>query len=175
MSDSNIAGIDFTDETKSALYGAVLGKLREYSASSRLPSNMKWHKSYPTNWERLDNPKRQKVKQFWGSLPAELRAEILLSAQQEVAAANADVTARNVNTTKHDKARLLHLRADSRLSLIWANAFSTLDRQQLDARNTATFTENEPWAVLANAFNNYAEYAYTNACLQYEGIVHCCS
>ena len=107
-----------------------------------------------------------------GSLPAELRAEILLSAQHEVAAANAEVTARNVNTTKHDKARLLHLRADSRLSLIWANAFSTLDRQQLDARNTATFTENEPWAVLANAFNNYAEYAYRNACLQYEG---CCS
>ena len=57
MSDLNIAGIDFTDETKSSLYGAVLGKLREYNASSRLPSNVKWHKSYPTNWERLDNPK----------------------------------------------------------------------------------------------------------------------
>ena len=104
MSDSNI-GIDFTDETKSALYGAVLGKLREYNASSRLPSNMKWHKSYPTNWERLDNPKRQKVKQFWGSLPAELRSEILLSAQQEVAAANAalqHVMSTQQNTTKLD-------------------------------------------------------------------------
>lgn len=66
---------------------------------------------------------------------------------------------RQAITTKHDKARLLHLRVDPRAMADWTAAMREKTRTQLDA----DMADADPWNRLAEKFNNYEQYKYHNA------------
>eukprot|EP00981_Chlorochromonas_danica_P006433 scaffold1389_cov251-Ochromonas_danica.AAC.31 len=64
-------------------------------------------------------------------------------------------------TTKHDEARILHLRVDPGAKDDWTAAL----RGQTKARLHNDPAEADPWNRLARKFNDYTNYHYTNACI----------
>lgn len=65
-------------------------------------------------------------------------------------------------TTKHDKARLLHLRIDPKATADWTQALREKTRSQLDT----DIPDADPWNSLAEKFNNYDENIYYNAVIK---------
>jgi hypothetical protein len=68
---------------------------------------------------------------------------------------------REAMTTKHDKARLLHLKKDPTAGADWTAALREKDRVMLDTEDPAA----DPWNRLAEKFNNYEDFQYSNACI----------
>jgi len=71
----------------------------------------------------LDDTKKRKVKEYWLSLPVPFRQGILESLKEE-RSLEPSASVRQLQTTKNDRCRLLHLRADTRLSAFWRRALS---------------------------------------------------
>src|SRR3546814_10160705 len=64
----------------------------------------------------------------------------------------------------NDTARLIHITGDPTLFATFTAAFQPMDRATLDA---AANDRMDPWAVIADAFNDYEQFLYLNATLQY--------
>ncbi len=65
-------------------------------------------------------------------------------------------------TSKDDKCRLLHLYCEPRLMVQWQHCLDSQDRPNLDAGIN-------PYDTIAEAFNDYDQYAYTNLGLNTSG------
>jgi hypothetical protein len=70
-----------------------------------------------------------------------------------------------MQTNKHDKARLLHIRADPNLSSIWTKALREKNRVELDSSKSTDYMD--PFQQLAEEFNDYERNIYYNCCLEY--------
>ena len=66
---------------------------------------------------------------------------------------------RQAITSRHDKARLLHLRTDPGAQADWTAALREKTRSQLDTKEP----DADPYNRLAEKFNDYERYQYTNA------------
>jgi hypothetical protein len=155
--------VDFNDENNTSLLDGLMRKLREAKDAPK-----KFYSSYPKTWSGLDDAKKRKVKEYWLSLPTTFRQGILESVREE-RSLEPTASARHLQTTKNDKCRLLHLRADNRLFGLWRRAATPFTRAELDARNTDAAQHDSGWSDLAAAFNDYDTYSYSNATLVYEG------
>ena len=144
------AYINFNDENNTSLLDGVMRKLREAKDAPK-----KFYSSYPKNWGSLDDNKKRKVKEYWLSLPVPFRQGILESLKEE-RSLEPSASVRQLQTTKNDRCRLLHLRADTRLSTFWRRALSPFTRAELDARNTDAAQHDSGWADLTAAFNDYS-------------------
>jgi len=157
------AYINFNDENNTSLLDGVMRKLREAKDAPK-----KFYSSYPKTWGSLDDSKKRKVKEYWLSLPVPFRQGILESLKEE-RSLEPSASVRQLQTTKNDRCRLLHLRADTRLSAFWRRALSPFTRAELDARNTDAAQHDSGWADLTAAFNDYESFTYFNATLVHEG------
>lgn len=68
-------------------------------------------------------------------------------------------------TTKHDRARVLHMYTDPNLQCTWTRTKLAMTREDLDAKGSSAEYE-DPWSVLAMHFNDPLLF-YQNSCVQY--------
>ena len=101
----------------------VLESLHELD-KSRCHNEKRFYVSYSTKWEKLDAEKRQKTFVFFSKLQADVKAAISEKAIQKERASIVCAKTESFSTTKHDKARVLHLFADPRLVLDWQDAYA---------------------------------------------------
>lgn len=121
-------------------------------------------KTYGVKWESLTVDQRNKTVVFWNmNISAEVRNRILAEAREKLLAEVEDENIRQAITTKHDKARILHLRVDPSAAADWTSALREKSRAQLDLNNDNP--DADPWNRLAEKFNNYEAYKYQNACI----------
>jgi hypothetical protein len=101
----------------------VLESLHELH-KSRCHNEKRFYRSYSTKWEKLDAEKRQKTFVFFSKLQADVKAAISEKATEKERAFVDFAKTEASMTTKHDKARVLHLFADPRLVLDWQEAYA---------------------------------------------------
>jgi hypothetical protein len=119
-------------------------------------------KSYGKNWATLTVDQKNKTVVFWNrNIDAGIRERILGEARQQILTAAREEQTRSVNTSKHDKARLLHLRSDPSAAADWTAALGEKTRAELDT----DAAEADPWNRLAAKFNDYETNKYQNACI----------
>jgi hypothetical protein len=127
------------------------------------PANKKFYSSYPKKWELLDATKKNKTIAFWQQLTPTVRERLLMEATQQGRRDGEEERQRQAITTKHDQARLFHLRVDTAAHADWCDALREKNRLELDSRNSENAAEFCPWNRLAEKFNNYEMYNYTKA------------
>lgn len=74
--------------------------------------------------------------------------------------AREEVLVRQAATNKHDKVRILHLRADPTNCGLWTAALREKTREELDNRDDPAA---DPWNRLAERFNDTNANVYNNA------------
>jgi hypothetical protein len=74
-----------------------------------------------------------------------------------------DAQERIMNTNKDDRCRLLHLFADTNALPYWSDAFTPLERSQLDVRDF-----DRGYTELARMFNDYDGVQYQNVVIEYD-------
>jgi hypothetical protein len=135
-------------------------------------------KTYGEKWGNLKPDQKAKVQKFWqeslteatrhryvllfflllSCLVVDLQIQRLLGEARTILAGEAHNKAtRQAITTKHDRARLLHLRVDPSAAATWTAALRPLDV------NHSGGDQVNMWARLAEMFNDYDTYKYTNA------------
>jgi len=151
------------------VFDSLLTRLQAMPATS-FSSGKGFYKTYPKRWESLSVDQKAKTRLFV-SKELDVAKQVALHNLiiSDAATQEGAIAEQNTHTNKHDKCRILHLRGDSRLFSTWTRAFQPLTRPQLDARKTTQVIEDDPWAQLAEAFNDYSEFQYQNACVQYDG------
>ena len=103
---------------------------------ARCPNEKGFYSSYPAKWERLDIEKRQKTFVFFGKLKEEVKNEVAPIAVEKEKSASEQPKLRGSVTTKHDKARVLHLFADPRLVLDLRKAYGSGHRRVDEEKTT---------------------------------------
>ncbi len=99
-------------------------------------------KSYKGKWEDLSSDQKNKTVIFFETnITNEVRQRILENARQISLAENVAESNRQAMTTKHDKARLLHLRVDVNAQADWTAALTEKSRAQLDTDDPSA----DPW------------------------------
>jgi hypothetical protein len=136
----------------------ILPQLLELPPDEIIGGKAFW-KTY-TRWEKLDSDQRGKVVLFWSnSLKERTRRRVLDAAREKIAAGVSEENARQAITSKHDKARLLHLRVDPGAQADWTAALREKTRSQLDSKDPRA----DPYNRLAEKFNDYEHCRYQNA------------
>lgn len=115
-----------------------------------------------SKWEVLTVEQRNKAMVFWEKNITEATRQCMIDeSRKKKSQEQVEENNRQVMTTKHDKARILHLRTDVSLSADWTRALREKSRAQLDTKEDSI----DPWNNLAEKFNNYETYNYENACI----------
>eukprot|EP01033_Poteriospumella_lacustris_P013282 gene13282-9516_t len=120
-------------------------------------------KTYGEKWGNLKPDQKAKVQKFWQEILTEATRQRLLGEARTILAGEAqDKATRQAITTKHDRARLLHLRVDPSAAATWTAALRPMTRPELDANHSGADQVNM-WARLAEMLNDYDTYKYTKA------------
>jgi hypothetical protein len=131
--------------------------------SSACINGKPFYKTYK-KWSTMNVEQRTKSICFWNeNLTDSVRGEILNKARSKMAEEVVEERQRQANTNKHDQARLLHLRADPAAAANWTAALREKGRMELDNRNDC---QSDPWNLLAEKFNDYNTYRYSNVVVQ---------
>ena len=137
-------------------------RLRKLKEDEIVGGKLFW-KSYE-KWEKLTQQQKTNTVVFVNSKLCDLvRGKFYDDIRTDMANEVREEKARQAYTNKHDKARLLHIRKDPKFAGVWQRALDVKSRTELDADqhqdNAACWTE------LVQAFNNYKDNAYKNACV----------
>lgn len=123
-----------------------------------------FYKTYK-KWSTMNIEQRTKTISFWNeNITDSVRSDVLSKARGKMAENVVEERQRQAHTNKHDQARLLHLRADPPAAAYWTAALREKSRVALDARNDP---RTDPWNQLAEKFNDYKNYRYNNATVQF--------
>lgn len=134
--------------------------LKGVDASKCLNGKRFWS-TYPSRWEVLSKPQKDKAAVFFESnLSSTTREELLALARAAVVEEVEEARERQAMTNKNDKCRLLHLRADGQYAALWSMAFREWTRSELDMEEPPNYFNR-----LAEAFNDYTNNKYVNAAL----------
>jgi hypothetical protein len=113
-------------------------------------------------WDILGDLQKGKTVLFWQTnLSNETKNKILAEARSISSLDVQEESERQAMTTKHDKARLMHLRKDPGAAADWTAALREKTRAVLDSSDPTA----DPWNRLAEKFNDYEGFKYTNACI----------
>ena len=135
----------------------MIQELKKLNSSDTQNGKIYW-KTYG-NWETQTNEQKNKSIIFWrNNITQDIRDRIIATSNTQVNEAIQEENSRQAITTKHDLARLCHLRKDPGLLATFYSALDTQDRVELDARVNS-------WNQIAEAFNDYERYSYQNACI----------
>lgn len=172
-SNTNVFDGIFTDaNSTNQLLDEILKLLLSIDAQ-KLVSKKGFFKSYGNSWEKLTTDQKNKTKSFWVKEVTAVDKAAIVNMATSTARQEAEAsTARSANINKHDRARIIHMRADSRLYTKFTSAFASMSRLQLDARKSDRPEDQDAWADLAEAFNDYEEYNYKNACVEYDEMTY---
>jgi hypothetical protein len=136
----------------------------------RFLSKKGFYKSYGSSWDKLSTDQKNKTKSFWFKEITPVDKAALVNIANTATRQEAEAAAsRNLNVNKHDRARLIHMRADASLFSTFTKAFAPMTRPELDARKSDRPEDQDGWAELAEAFNDYETYRYVNACIEHDG------
>lgn len=161
-----IAASEASDPLKDDLFEGVdpgiivplLGALKTVDCINGRP----FFKTYG-KWSGLTSDQKGKVVQFWRTnLSEQTRKTLLEVARKKIIEDVNEEKERQAITTKHDKARILHLRVDPNAAGDWTEAMREKTRLALDT----DMPDADPWNRLAEKFNNYEAYNYTNAVIK---------
>jgi len=113
-------------------------------------------------WESLSLDQRNRALYFWNNNLTDATRQNLVDESRKISRVEQqEESTRQAITTKHDKARLLHLRADVSLSADWTRALREKSRPELDNKSD----DLDPWNLLAEKFNDYETFHYQNLCI----------
>lgn len=119
----------------------------------------KFWSTYPAKWDALTKAQKDKAVVFFDSnVSNATRHALLAAARAEVVCDVEETRERQAMTNKHDKARLVHFRADGKFAALWSMAFREYNRSELDAEEPPNY-----FNQLAEAFNDYEGNRYVNA------------
>jgi hypothetical protein len=144
----------------------VLAKLALVSKENTTNGKMFWISF--KSWEKMNVDQRSKTLTFWESNITETtRNKILDECRTAISQEAVAEKERQAITTKNDKARILHLRVDPAAAADWTAALREKNRPELDASKNCP--DADPWNRLAEKFNNYNLYRYSNLSLHGNG------
>lgn len=127
-------------------------------AKEKLRDGKPLPKAY-VKWDTMNEMQRNKTAAFFNlNIDNGTRQALLALARADLHREVEEDRERAALTNKHDKCRLLHLRADGKYATLWSQAFREMTRSELDADSPPNYYEQ-----LADAFNNYAVNVYQNA------------
>ena len=93
----------------------------------------KFYKTYVNHGENLTTVQYEKtIKFFKENLSSSKQQDVLQQVQHLMKDESQQVMAQKSSTNKHDRCRLLHLRADPKLANMWDNAHRPKTRNELD-------------------------------------------
>jgi len=140
----------------------VLESLRSLK-EDKCPEKKKFFPSYGTKWTSLSDLQKNKVKDFFNKLTIPVQ-QCVVNHCLELERQQVDLeSTRSENTSKHDRARLIHLWMAPSAQTHWTHALSPLPRLVLDDRPN----RKAPYDALADMFNNYEEYVFQNTTIEY--------
>lgn len=138
----------------------VVAVLREQKSAS---GEKLFYPSYPKQFDTFSDIQKDRTYKFVFNLTKEVRDAVFQRVDDLLARHEVHENERVQMTTKDDLARILHMRRDPQLTVLWTSAFTPLDRLQLDAKSSGEEAFDDPWSLLAEAFNDYERNHYDNA------------
>jgi hypothetical protein len=141
-------------------------------------------------WAQMSEGQVRTTMQFWDRLPHDKQVTILATASASTTLASNAVTAtaaaatQDAPTTKHDIARLLHVRMDPEIAMAWAaTRQGWTDRRVMDARNSSSAPDGrgggldeaaDPWGRIAERYMDYVGFQpqVSSALLRTASLLH---
>jgi hypothetical protein len=126
-------------------------------------------KSYKA-WDKLTSTQQSITCAWWRQLSAEVKQGLFEKARSAIIADVAHEKNRSANTNKHDLCRLLHLFVEPSAQTAWSRAHRPLTRIELDTRKTEEGEKINAFNKLAEIFNDYKNFKYTNVTILYNSL-----
>ena len=114
-------------------------------------------------WDLLTQKQKNKVEAFFHLQSTPVRVAVVSTARNHAKEICEAEKERSVNTSKNDRARLLHLMKYPPAIRQWTSAKIGPDREALD-----TGEINKPFQMLAEMFNDYENVVFQNATIEYD-------
>jgi hypothetical protein len=118
-----------------------------------------WSSYITTKWAKFEVNQKARVVVFWEENITKAAREYILEEVRKLIGKEINVEKERCYYTKHDFARIIHLRVDPAAAADWTAALREKSRLELDARHDA---DADPWNRLVEKFNNYEQYNYAN-------------
>jgi hypothetical protein len=116
-------------------------------------------------WFKLNPQQKAIVKKFFDfNITAELKQELVAKAVNVQLAVQTADKDKQANTSKHDRARLLHVRKDATMQCQWSLLFRQMERSALDSSKSDGHVDAA--GVIAEFFNDYERNSYDNPCVR---------
>lgn len=128
----------------------IVSQMKQLSMEDHEPHPKPFYSSYPA-WDKMNLSQKTKATKYFTQLKTDVRDELIASAQQFTETSALQAKHKQAFTNKHDRARVLHLRADPKLTSLWTAALREKTRVELDGGA-------DPWGALAEEFNDYETY-----------------
>lgn len=153
----------------------LVNLLKNLSEQESLSNPKKYYSSYPI-WDKQSNDQKNKTQSFWNLLTEATREKVIQQCLAISANQNSDSNneSRAANTTKHELARILHLRKDPLLMAFWTQVDAGFaSRRALDSRNSTSAPGLTPDSTLADEANPYDKIAekFNDPALLYQNAV----